>query len=139
MATPRPVWNPDVKQPIDFYAGWQRVPETQAYDNGFKLQWEQFIRHVTAGEPYSWDLLEGAKGVQLAECALRSWKERRWIDVDTAPLVRRDGAANLWREPHPRRSSAQFERRRHGDRGVSPWPVRWRRSCARRSGIPARG
>ena len=81
MVTPKPVWNPDVKQAIDFYAGWQPVPETQAFDNGFKLQWEAFIRHVVDGAPYKWDLLEGAKGVQLVECALRSWKERRWIDV----------------------------------------------------------
>jgi predicted dehydrogenase len=81
MATPKPVWNPDVKQPIDFYEGWQQVPETQAFDNGFKLQWEAFIRYVAEGAPYKWDLLEGAKGVQLVECALRSWKERRWIDV----------------------------------------------------------
>jgi len=81
MATPKPVWNPDIKQPINFLEGWQPVPETQVYDNGFKLQWEAFIRHVVDGEPYKWDLLEGAKGVQLVECALRSWKERRWIDV----------------------------------------------------------
>jgi predicted dehydrogenase len=81
MSTPKPVWNPDVKQTIDFYAGWQPVPETQAFDNGFKLQWEAYIRHVVEGAPYKWDLLEGAKGVQLAECALRSWQERRWIDV----------------------------------------------------------
>jgi predicted dehydrogenase len=81
MATPKPVWNPDIKQPIDFYAGWQPVPETQAFDNGFKLQWEAFIRHVVDGAPYKWDLLEGAKGVQFVECALRSWKERRWVDV----------------------------------------------------------
>ena len=81
MATPKPVWNPDIKQPINFYDGWQQVPETQAFDNGFKLQWEAFIRHVCEGAPYKWDLLEGAKGVQLVECALRSWKERRWIDV----------------------------------------------------------
>jgi predicted dehydrogenase len=81
MATPKPVWNPDVKQPIDFYQGWQQVPETQAFDNGFKLQWEAFIRYVAEGAPYKWDLVEGAKGVQLVECALRSWKERRWIDV----------------------------------------------------------
>jgi predicted dehydrogenase len=81
MATPKPVWNPDIKQPVDFYEGWQPVPETQAFDNGFKLQWEAFIRHVVDGEPYRWDLLEGAKGVQLVECALRSWKERRWVDV----------------------------------------------------------
>jgi predicted dehydrogenase len=81
MATPKAVWNPDVKQEIDFYAGWQRLPETRAYDNGFKLQWEAFIRHVVDGEPYKCDLLEGAKGVQLVECALKSWKERRWVDV----------------------------------------------------------
>jgi predicted dehydrogenase len=81
MNTPKPVWNPDVKQEMDFYAGWQPVPNTQVYDNGFKLQWEAFIRHVVEGAPYTWDLLEGAKGVQLVECALRSWKERRWIDV----------------------------------------------------------
>ena len=81
MATPKPVWNPDVKQPIDFFEGWQQVPETQAFDNGFKLQWEAFIRYVAEGAPYKWDLVEGAKGVQLVECALRSWKERRWIDV----------------------------------------------------------
>jgi predicted dehydrogenase len=81
MATPKPVWNPDVKQSIDFYGGWQQVPDTQAFDNGFKLQWEAFIRYVVEGAPYKWDLLEGAKGVQLVECAMRSWKERRWIDV----------------------------------------------------------
>ena len=81
MATPKPVWNPDVKQPIDFYAGWQPVPETQTFDNGFKLQWEAFIRHVAEDAPYKWDLVEGAKGVQLVECVLRSWKERRWVDV----------------------------------------------------------
>jgi predicted dehydrogenase len=81
MATPKPVWNPDIKQPINFYESWQPVPETQVFDNGFKLQWEAFIRHVVEDAPYKWDLLEGAKGVQLVECALRSWKERRWVDV----------------------------------------------------------
>jgi predicted dehydrogenase len=75
------VWNPDVKQPIDFFAGWQKVPEYAAFDNGFKLQWEAFIRHVVDGEPYKWDLVEGAKGVQLVECAVQSWRERRWIEV----------------------------------------------------------
>jgi predicted dehydrogenase len=79
--TPRPVWNPDVKQPIDFFAGWQAVPEYAVFDNGFRVQWEAFIRHVVDDEPFKWDLMEGAKGVQLVECALKSWKERRWIDV----------------------------------------------------------
>jgi len=79
--TPRPVWNPDVKQPIDFFAGWQPVPEYATFTNGFRIQWEGFIRHVVSGEPFKWDLVEGAKGVQLVECALQSWKERRWVDV----------------------------------------------------------
>ena len=79
--TPRPVWNPDVKQPIDFYAGWQEVPDNAVYDNGLKTEWELFIRHVCEDAAFKWNLVEGAKGVQLAELALQSWKERRWIDV----------------------------------------------------------
>jgi predicted dehydrogenase len=79
--TPRPVWNPDVKQTIDFFEGWQEVPDNQVFDNGFKAEWEMFIRHVCENAPFKWNLVEGAKGVQLAELALKSWKERRWIDV----------------------------------------------------------
>src|SRR5271156_3503810 len=83
--TPRPVWNPDVKQAIDLYAGWADVPDTTTYDNGFKVQWELFIRHVVDGAPFKWTLREGAKGVQLVECALQSWRERRWVDVPPLP------------------------------------------------------
>ncbi|WP_298926670.1 Gfo/Idh/MocA family oxidoreductase [uncultured Ramlibacter sp.] len=79
--TPRPVWNPDEKQTMNFTEQWQEVPDTQVYDNGFKIQWEAFIRHVVENEPYRWTLPEGAKGVQLVEAALESWKERRWVDV----------------------------------------------------------
>ena len=79
--TPKPVWNPDVRQPLDFFSHWQLVPEYTVFDNGFKIQWEAFIRHVCEDAPYRWDLLEGAKGVQLVECAHRSWRERRWVDV----------------------------------------------------------
>jgi predicted dehydrogenase len=79
--TPRPVWNPDVEQPIDFYAGWQEVPGNVPYDNAFKVQWELFLKHVVKNEPFRWSLLEGAKGVQLAELGLKSWQERRWVDV----------------------------------------------------------
>ena len=82
--TPRPVWNPDVKQTMTFTDQWQEVPDTQFYDNGFKIQWEHFIRHIAENEPYRWTLPEGAKGVQLVEAALQSWQERRWVDV--APL-----------------------------------------------------
>lgn len=81
VTTPRPVWNPDVKQTMPFFDQWQEVPDTQAYDNGFKIQWEHFIRHVVEDAPYRWTLPEGAKGVQLVEAATKSWKERRWVDV----------------------------------------------------------
>jgi predicted dehydrogenase len=81
VATPRPVWNPDLPSPIDFRAGWQDVPDNQEFDNGFRAQWERFLRHVACDEPFPWDLLEGAKGVQLAEAGMRSWRERRWVDV----------------------------------------------------------
>jgi predicted dehydrogenase len=83
--TPRPIWNPDVKQPIDFHAGWEEVPDAMVYDNGFKVQWERFIRHVVEDAPFQWTLREGAKGVQLVELALQSWKERRFVDVPALP------------------------------------------------------
>jgi predicted dehydrogenase len=80
--TPKPVWNPDIPQPIDFFEGWQEVPDVEPYPNGFRVQWEMFLRHL-AGEvaTFPWDLLAGAKGVQLAEAGLKSWAERRWIDL----------------------------------------------------------
>jgi predicted dehydrogenase len=79
--TPKPVWNPDVPQTIDFYSTWDEVPDTAVYDNGFKVQWEMFIRHLAEGTPWRYGLIEGAKGVQLAELGLQSWRERRWVDV----------------------------------------------------------
>jgi predicted dehydrogenase len=79
--TPRPVWNPDVIQTHDFGADWKEVPDDQPYDNAFKVEWELFIRHVCEGAPFRWNLLEGAKGLQLVDCALKSWRSRRWIDV----------------------------------------------------------
>jgi len=79
--TPRPVWNPDIAQPINFYEGWSKVPEQETYDNAFKVQWELFLRHVALDEPFRWSLLDGARGVQLAELGIQSWNERRWLDV----------------------------------------------------------
>jgi predicted dehydrogenase len=80
-ATPRPVWNPDIESPLDYFDGWQRVPQQTEFDNAFKRQWELFLRHVVADEPFPWSLLEGAKGVQLAEKGLESWRKRAWVDV----------------------------------------------------------
>ncbi|PTX93967.1 oxidoreductase [Spartobacteria bacterium LR76] len=79
--TPKPVWNPDIAQPIDFYGGWSKVPEQENYDNAFKVQWELFLRHIVLDEPFRWTLLEGAKGVQMAELGLESWAKRAWLDV----------------------------------------------------------
>jgi predicted dehydrogenase len=79
--TPKIVWNPDIDSPIDFYENWERVPTNAVYDNAFKVQWEMFLRHVVLDEPFRWSLLEGAKGVQLAELGLESWAKRAWVDV----------------------------------------------------------
>jgi predicted dehydrogenase len=80
-ATPRPVWNPDIPSTINHFEGWQKVPEQQTFDNAFKIQWELFLRHVVKDEPFRWGLLEAAKGVQLAEKGIESWKKRAWVDV----------------------------------------------------------
>jgi predicted dehydrogenase len=79
--TPRPVWNPDEPQTMKFQDQWDEMPDNTIYDNGFKVQWEGFIRHLIEDAPWKFDLLEGAKGVQLAELGLKSWAERRWLDV----------------------------------------------------------
>ncbi len=82
-ATPKPVWNPDVDSPIDYNAGWTRVPTRDPVENAFKAQWKLFLRHVADDDPFPWNLLEGAKGVQLAELGERSWRENRRIEVGT--------------------------------------------------------
>lgn len=79
--TPKPVWNPDIPNPINFYEGWSKVPEQEVFDNAFKAQWELFLKHVVKDEPFRWNLLEGAKGVQLAEKGLESWAKRVWVEV----------------------------------------------------------
>ncbi|MBL6828983.1 MAG: Gfo/Idh/MocA family oxidoreductase [Puniceicoccaceae bacterium] len=81
-STPKPVWNPDIPQPIDFYKNWDQVPEQESYDNAFKVQWELFLRHVVLDEPFRWNLLEGAKGVQLADLGLQSSDERMWKEIN---------------------------------------------------------
>jgi predicted dehydrogenase len=80
--TPKPVWNPDIPSPIDFFETWQQMPTNQLYDNAFKVQWEAFLRHVVEDTPFPWDLLEGAKGVQLAELGYESWEKRCWLNVE---------------------------------------------------------
>jgi len=79
--TPRAIWNPDVPNTIDFHAEWMDVPNNAEFENAFKVQWELFLKHVVCDTPFPWDLMAGAKGVQLAELGLRSWQERCWLDV----------------------------------------------------------
>ncbi|SCG56711.1 Predicted dehydrogenase [Micromonospora echinaurantiaca] len=80
-STPKPVWNPDLPSTDDFRSQWQEVPDNEVYDNGFKTQWEMFLRHVAEDAPYSWDLWSGARGVQLAELGLLSAREGRRVEI----------------------------------------------------------
>jgi len=79
--TPKPVWNPDIPQPINFFEGWSKVPEQEVYDNAFKAQWNLFLKHVVKDDPFPWNMHEGVKGVQLAEKGLESWNKRCWVDI----------------------------------------------------------
>ncbi|MFF3246477.1 Gfo/Idh/MocA family protein [Streptomyces sp. NPDC002870] len=85
-ATPKPVWNPDLPATESFRDQWQEVPDNGEFQNGFKAQWELFLRHVALGEPYHWDLLAGARGVQLAELGLKSSAEGRRFEVPELSL-----------------------------------------------------
>mgnify|MGYP001422193961 FL=1 len=79
--TPKPVWNPDIPNPIDFKSGWTKVPEQEDFDNAFKAQWELFLKHVVLDTPFPWNMMEGAKGVQLAELGIKSWEKKAWINI----------------------------------------------------------
>ncbi|KAB2344411.1 Gfo/Idh/MocA family protein [Actinomadura rudentiformis] len=79
--TPKPVWNPDLPATEDFRGQWQEVPDNAEYGNGFKVQWEAFLRHVAEDAPFKWDFHAGARGVQLAELGLRAWREGRRLEV----------------------------------------------------------
>ncbi|MER5770017.1 Gfo/Idh/MocA family protein [Streptomyces sp. NPDC001985] len=85
-ATPKPVWNPDLPAGDSFRDQWQEVPDNGEFGNGFRAQWELFLRHVALGEPYHWDLLAGARGVQLAELGVRSSTEGRRLAVPELTL-----------------------------------------------------
>ncbi|NHN33088.1 Gfo/Idh/MocA family protein [Paenibacillus agricola] len=84
--TPKPTWNPDIENPFAFTEQWVDVPANQDYDNGFKVQWELFLKHIVIDTPFPWDLLEGAKGTQTSDLGIQSWKERRWVDVPDLKL-----------------------------------------------------
>ncbi|TKK86982.1 Gfo/Idh/MocA family oxidoreductase [Herbidospora galbida] len=82
-ATPKPVWNPDLPATARFRDGWQEVPDNAEFDNGFKVQWERFVRHVADDEPFPYTLRSGARGVLLAELGLKSAAEGRRMAVSS--------------------------------------------------------
>ena len=80
-ATPKPVWNPDERETLRYREMWQEVPDNAVFDNGFKAQWEDFLRYVVDDGDYAYDFLAGARGVRLAEAGLRSSAEGRRIEL----------------------------------------------------------
>jgi predicted dehydrogenase len=80
-ATPKPVWNVEVPQAMNFDAQWQEVPDNEPFKNSYRWGWEQFLRHVAQGDPLASPMLEGARDVQFTELCYQSDRERRWIDV----------------------------------------------------------
>ena len=84
--TPMPVWNPDLPVTESYRDQWLEVPSNAELDNGFKLQWEEFLSDVIAGRDHRFGLLSAARGVQLAELGLQSSAERRTIDIPEISL-----------------------------------------------------
>jgi len=85
-ATPKPVWNPDLAETHDYARDWMEVPDNDVFENGFKIQWEQFIRHVVEDAGHEFDLLAGARGVQLAEAGLASSRTGARVDLPELAL-----------------------------------------------------
>ncbi len=79
--TPKPVWNPDLLESIRFREQWSTVPDNEVYANGFRAQWEQFIRYVEGDGDHPYDFLAGARGVRLAEAGLTSSAEGRRVEL----------------------------------------------------------
>ena len=85
-ATPKPVWNPDLADEHDYDFDWIDVPDNQAFDNGFKQQWEEYLVSYLQGTDYPYDLLAGARGVQLAQSGLLSSAEGRKVSLPELTL-----------------------------------------------------
>jgi predicted dehydrogenase len=80
-ATPRPVWNPDLAETQSYRSQWQEVPDNAEFDNGFKAQWEQFVRHVVEDAPHPYDFMAGVRGIRLAEAGLESSRTNRRVEL----------------------------------------------------------
>lgn len=86
VRTPKPVWNPDLPTDLDFRAQWAPVPDNQEFPNGFRAQWEDYLRDVDAGRPHRYDMLSGARGLHLVEAALQSSAEGRRVELERITL-----------------------------------------------------
>ncbi len=79
VRTPKPVWNPDLPTDQDFRSQWDEIPDNQEFDNGFRLQWEQFLTDVDAGRPHPYDFMSAVRGLELVEAGLASSNEGRRV------------------------------------------------------------
>ena len=86
VATPKPFFDPERPQSMVFDEQWQELPDVEPFRNSYRAGWELFLRHVVEGTPFPSPLLEGAKGVQLAEACYQSNRERRWIELPELTL-----------------------------------------------------
>jgi predicted dehydrogenase len=64
-----------------FFDGWTAAPVNATAVNSYRAGWELFLRHVAEDGPFPYSLLQGAKGVQLAQAAYLSKAERRWVNL----------------------------------------------------------
>jgi predicted dehydrogenase len=85
VATPKPFFDPERPQPMNFDGQWQEMPDIEPVRNGYRAGWELFLRHVAEDGPFPSPFLEGAKSVQLAQACYQSDRERRWVDLP--PLI----------------------------------------------------
>jgi len=86
VATPKPFFDPERPQAMVFDDQWQEMPDIEPFRSSYRVGWELFLKHVVEDAPFPSPLLEGAKGVQLAEACYESSRERRWIDLPALTL-----------------------------------------------------
>ncbi|MGW5878145.1 Gfo/Idh/MocA family protein [Nocardiopsis terrae] len=79
--TPKAVWDPDAVDPVRYREDWKDVPDNGEFPNGFRAQWEDYLRHVVLGTPFHHDLLSGARGIQMAEAGLLSARTGRTVEL----------------------------------------------------------
>ena len=86
LATPKPFFDAERPQAMVFDEQWQEMPDIEPFRSSYRAGWELFLRHVAEDVPFPSPLVEGAKGVQLAEACHQSHHERRWIDLPPLTL-----------------------------------------------------